>query len=319
MANSTLQDVFDAARGYLHDTQISGGENWTNTKLQIHFNESWRRMWRAISGGGSKRVERFVYVNLPATTTVLVPGNFNITDFSEPVYIEERLAPSALTIASTDTSSPIQVTITAHGLGSAGTQGYGIVSGVAGTGSPWGLWGFTVIDANTISLNGSASDGNAGTGGVFTVNSTARWSEVVPADLAGQCVDGTPTGSLGCYLWQNEQLIFRGCVNTQQLRITYWSSGTPPTLANQHLGIDDSVDLLACVTAANAAASVGWYPHADRLLNKAFGPSQDPDILGGLLLEFINLQVKSQQRGPSVRNRPFRRVRTRFGAALIGG
>jgi hypothetical protein len=317
MANYTLQNIFDASRGYLNDVQVPGGETYSNQFLQIHFNEAWRRMWRAVSNGGSQRVQRFVYVNLPAQTTVLIPETYNITDFAEPTYIEERPAQGTQAIASTDTSTPIKVTFTApHGLTGAG--GYCIISGVAGTTSPWGQWGFTVVNSTQISLNGSLGD-VAGTGGVFTIPSVLKWSEVMPQDRANQCIDGIPQISLGCYLWTNEQLVFRGSSGITQLRITYWSSGTPPVLANQHVGIDDCLDFVACVTAANAANANGWYPAADRLRNIAFGQSQDPDEMGGLLLEFINLQVKSKQRGPAIRRGPFRLIRGRWGSAVIGG
>lgn len=319
MPTPTLQQIYDAARGYLHDDQVSGGEVWTNTALQVHFNEAYRRMWRAMGNSGSKRVQKIVELNLPAVTTVLIPSTYQIMDFSEPELIEERPVSGSKTIVSTDTSTPIRVTITAHGLGANGSEGYGMISSVASTTAPWGFWGFTVVDANTISLNGSASDGTAGTGGTFTINSVQIWSQVLAADFAGQCVDGQPGQFLGCYIWNNEQLQFRGAVNPVQLRITYWSSGAPPTLSNQSLGIDDCVDLVACITASNAASANGWYPLADRLANKAYGSSQDPDISGGMLNEFLNNQIKTRQRGPIVRNYPFRRIRSRWGANVIGG
>lgn len=321
MPTSTLQNIFDQARAQLRDTQVPGGAVYTNSALQPHFGEAWRRIWRCIGNSGSKRVERFVYVNLPAGTTVLIPATYNILDFGEPELIEERQAGTALAITSTDTATPINVTLTGGTatLGPTGSEGYGVFSGVSGTTAPWGFFGFTVVDGSRISLNGSASDGNTGTGGTMTLNSTLRWSEVLPQDMPGQCIDGIPGQTLGCYLWENEQLIFRGCVNTQQLRITYWSSGNPPTNPNQVLGLDDVIDLAATITAANAAAANGWYMVADRLLNKAFGQSENPDEWGGLLLEFINNQIKTQQRGPQRRRGAFRCVRGRWGQAVLGG
>lgn len=314
MANVTLQTVYDQARGaYLNDTQVPGGETFTNTVLQPYLGEAYRRAYRAMAGT-SKRVQRFVYVNLPATTTVLIPASYGMNDFAEPEIIEERPAIATAAITSTDTSTPIKVTFTApHGLGPAATQGYGIVSGVSGTMSPWGQWGYTVIDASTISLNGSVSDGNAGTGGTFTAPSQQRFTEVIPADLAGQCIDGQQQQTLGCYLWENEEIIFRGAVNAVQLRITYWASGSPPTNPNQLLGIDDIEDFLACATAYAAAEAKGW-PIAANFKARAFGPSSDdPEAIGGLLLEWLNLQVKTQQRGPQRRRGSYRIPRGRFG------
>lgn len=315
MASYTLQNIFDAARGYLNDVQIPGGETWLDSQLQVHFNEAWRRVWRAMSNSGSKRIEHVVTINFPAGTTVLIPATYNITDFGEPSIIEERLAATALNIVSSSTTTPITLNIPNHGLSG---NGYCTVSGVSGTQAPWGYWGFTIVDVNTVSLNGSLSDGVAGTGGILALNSILRWTEVQPADRANQTLDGVPSLYLGSYLWTNEQLLFRGCVNTQQLRITYWSSGNPPTNPNTVLGFDDCIDFVACVTAGNAANANGWYAAADRLFNKAFGQSQDPDEIGGLLLEFINLQIKSQQKGPPARRGPFRLIRGKFGQSILG-
>lgn len=315
MAYYTLQNCFDASRAYLNDIQVAGGETYTNTFLQLHFAEAWRRVWRGMSNSGSKRVEHLTYLNLPAGTTVINPSTYNITDFAEPSIIEERLASSPLTIVSTSTDTPIKVTINNHGLSG---SGYGMVSGVQNTMSPWGYWGFTVLDANTISLNGSQSDGVAGSGGVFTTNSALRWTEVQPADRANQTLDGQPSAFLGSYLWTGEQLLFRGCVNTQQLRITYWSSGAAPTNSSTLLGIDDVIDFVACATAANAAAANGFAARAQTLTNKAYGQSQDPDEPGGLFLEFLVGQVKLQQKGPPARRGPFRLIRGKFGQSVLG-
>ena len=319
MATCTLQNVFDLSRAKLRDTLVSGGATFTNTILQPHFGTAWRRVWRAMANSGSKRVQHSVEINLPANTTVLIPSTYNINDFSEPEVIEERQAAGTLAVTSTDTSTPINVTLTAgtSSLGSPGGGGYCVISGVANTSAPWGFFGFTIVDSNRISLNGSASDGNAGTGGTLTLNSVLRWNEVLPADLPGD-LDGVPGQYLGNYLWENEQLMFRGCVNTQQIRITYWSSGSAPTNPNQVLGIDDVLDLVATIAAANAASANGWYPAADRLLNEAFGASQDPDVLGGLMLEFVNNQIKTQQRGPQRRRGAFRTIRSRWGQGILG-
>ncbi len=313
---STLQDVCDAARGALHDTQVAGGETWTNTLLQPHFNEAYRRLFTCLMGV-SKRVQRVIYVNLPANTTVLIPANYNITDFGEPERIEERQAAAAVTITSTSNATPINVVATAHGLGTTGQIVTGVVSGVASTTAPWGRWSATIVDANNFTLNGSRTDGTAGTGGTFTADSQLQWTEVLPLDLAIQGLDGTPQQFLGNYLWINEQLLFRGATGIQQLRITYWASGTPPTNANTVINIDNSIDFLATATAANAARSVGWAQMADALRFTAYGQSQDGCVSGQLGV-FIQIQVAAQQRGPQRRRQPFRSRRPKYGSYVLG-
>lgn len=298
----TLQSVYDAARGYLNDFAVSGGEIFTNSALQQAFGEPYRSLFGRLMGI-SKRVQKAVYVNFPASTTVLVPSFYGITDFAEPEVIEERLASNLITIVTTSTSSPIVVNAPSHGLGTAGSMVEGVVSGVLGTFSPWGRWFETVIDANNFSLNGSVGD-VAGTGGSFSPWTQIAFSEVYPLDLDEQGLDGNPQSVLGNYIWRDERLEFRGCTNAQQLRITYWASGNPPTNPSTSLGIDNCLDFLACATAANAARSLGWQPIADSLRTQAYGTPGTEDA--GLLGVFVTIQIATLQRGPQRRRLPFR-------------
>lgn len=313
MATVTLQQIFDQARGLLNDTQVSGGEIYTNSVLQPALNESYRTLFTRLMGG-SKRVERVVYVNLPANTTVLVPANYGLSDFSEPEIVEERPAQASINIVSTNTSTPIVCNSPSHGLGSAGSMVEGVVGGVSGSFAPWGRWFITVIDANNFSLNGSMTDSNAGAGGTFTPWSQLPFQEVMPLDLSSEGMDGQPTNYLGVYLWINEQLTFVGCTGTQQLRITYWASGTAPTNPNTVINIDNAIDFLATAAAAISARAHGWYPMADALDNKCY---VGPDQQGGLLNDFRVQQVATLQRGPQRRRLPFRTRRSRFGVYVI--
>lgn len=314
MAN--LQQIYDAARGYLNDTQVPGGETCTNTMLQVNFNEPYRRMYRCLQGI-SKRIQRVVYINLPAnSSTVLIPSAYGLLDFAEPELIEERPASASVTIVSTSNATPIVCNAPAHGLGNAGSMLEGVISGVLGSTAPWGRWYVTIVDANNFSLNGSVKDGAVGVGGVFTPWNQLQFQPVLPLDQYGQGLDGVPQQYLGNYIWEEERLNFRGCVGTQQLRITYWAFGNPPALANLDINISDSIDFLACATAANAARALGWEPLATNLKVTAYGAEQEANGEGGLLGEFVRIQVQAMQRGPQRRQQAFRFRRSRFGEGI---
>lgn len=324
MATATVQQILDDVRGILSDTQKTGGEVFTNAKLLgtgangggSLFGEPYRSMFSKLSGA-SKRVQPNVYVVLPAKTTVLIPSTFNILDFAEPEMIEERPATNSITITSTDTSTPIVVTTSApHNLGPNGTIAEGAVSGVAATPAPWGNWFVTVTGATTFTLNGSASDGIAGTGGSFYPSSNQSFTEVFSSDFAA-AIDGAPASALGTYLWANGRLQFRGATQPIQLRITYYASGTAPTNPNYVIPIDNCRDFLATATAANAARSNGWKLMYEDLRNKAYGDPSHPEELS-LLDLFYMAQVLADQRGPSRRQRPFRDHRYKFGGYMLG-
>lgn len=315
MPTCTLENVFSDVRGILSDTQISTGEIFTDTYLPPHFAEPYRSMFARLLGS-SKRIQRVIGVVLPINQTVLIPSTYNITDLSEPELVEERPAPSAIAVTSTDTSTPINVTTaTPHGF-TVGSVVEGFLSGVSGTSAPWGNWFVTSTGASTFSLNGSASDGNAGTGGNFYVENNLAWSEVSPTDFA-MSLDGQPQSTLGVYLWINEMFQFRGAAQATQLRITYYASGAPPTNVNTVIGVDNARDFLAYATAANAARSKGWITQFEVLRDKAYGDPMHPEELSLLDLFWMG-QVLASQRGPARRQAPFRDKRSKFGTYLLG-
>ncbi len=300
--------MYDAVRGLLNDNL---SEVYTNANLQAYFNEPYRTLVSNLLGV-SKRVQRVVYVNFPVNNTYLIPSAYGINDFSEPEVIEERQASTSITITSTGTTSPINCLATGHGLGGAGTVVEGVVSGVANTYAPWGRWFVTVVDSNNFTLNGSVSDAVAGAGGMFSPWTQLPFTEVMPIDLDEQGLDGVPQQSLGIYKWAEERLSFRGATQTQQLRITYWASGDPPTNVNTIIPIDNCIDFLATATAANAARGHGWYDMADLLRTQAYGSGSLDSGNGGLLGKFIAIQVSTMQRGPQRRRGAFRTKRNRW-------
>ena len=317
MATCTLNDVLNDARGYLHDTEIAGGEVWTNTALLVHFSEPYRTLFGRLMGA-SKQVQRVVYITLPANTSILIPSVAGIVDMNAPEMVEERLAPSSIAIATTSTTTPISATTAApHGLGANGTVIQGSISGVLGTSAPWGVWFVTVTGTSTFTLNGSSSDGVGGTGGALYRTSTNQFTEVSSLDLTAAGLDGPPQENLGCYLWLDGAFQFRGATQDVQLRITYYASGTPPTTSGYVINIDNARDFLGAATAANAAQANGWNSISDRLNAKAYGNPSDPTN-PGLLDVFMIGQVLALQRGPSRRQQAFRDKRSRFGNYVLG-
>lgn len=319
MAVCSLGEIYDDVRGILSDNvNVPTGELFTNayfTSNKNAFGEPYRSMFSKITGG-SKRVQRVVYVVLPANFNVLIPSTYGIVDFSEPEMIEERPATNSIPITATSTSTPIIVTAPGHNLGPTGSIANGAVSGVLGTSAPWGNWFVTVVDANTVSLNGSASDGIAGTGGFFYPASSQIFSAVSPVDLSAEGLDGQIGQNLGVYLWINEMLQFRGATSAVELRITYYASGTAPTNPNYIVGIDNCRDFLVTATAANCARAVQWFTMAETLRNKAYGDPSHPGETSLLDLFYAAQVLASQRPSEGRRQQPFRERRQRYATLL---
>lgn len=297
----TLQQVFDLTRSHLGDIQVSGGAVFTNAVLQNYFGMAWRELYQALALTGSPRIVRYFYYVLPALTQTFSPAAFGLTDFAEPEYVEERGNFLSHNIVSTSNATPIVVNDPAHGYAS-GQEIY--LDGIVGTRAPWGRWNIAVIDANNYSLNGSGSDGSAGTGGQVSTG-TDEFGEVQNVQEQD---DSTPVSSLQYYLWENQTLQFRGATEPRQLRITYLASGVATTNPSATLGLDDCDTFLAARVGGLAAHAKGWYQMSTDLKNEALGPRGVADGSGGLLYIWLATQIRTMQRG-QFRRRQYRERR----------
>lgn len=320
MATCKLGDIFQDVRGWLNDTGFQGsvptGEDFTNSVLPIYFGEPYRSMFSRLQGA-SKQVQNIVEIVVPSYSTVVIPKNYGIEDFSDPEMIEERSSGLGLEITSTVVSTPIQVIMSQpHGY-TIGSFIEGSIQGVVGTLAPWGHWFGQVVNTTSFLLNGSASDGLAGTGGFWHPTPGTNYTEVRSIDLAYQGLDGPPGPNFGVFLWGNGVLRLRASSNNIELRLTYYASGAPPSNPNYIIQIDGCRDFLSKATAANAAASRNWTSRAQELRNEAYGDPSHPET-PSLLDLFVSSQVLAQQRGPIRRQLPFRTKRSRFGNYLLG-
>lgn len=315
MPNYTLQNVLDLARTLLNDNiAISTGEQWPNNLLIPHFAGPWRTAWAAIQDT-SKVAQKIAYVILPANTTVMIPWAppYNIPDFSEPHMMQQRLPGPTYPIVATDTSTPIKVQVSSTSPFNPLSEV--IVSGVSGSQAPLGLWYPTIVDGTHFSLNGSASDGNAGTGGEIITAGTQAWSPVYEAD---SLPDVQPQQYIANFAWINQQLMFTPSVTNMALKITYWATGVPATNPNASLGMEDApVDFLATAMASNAARAQGLYTLSEKFFADAYGSEGKRDGSDGLLGAWIKVKSLEAQ-NVQHRRLAFRPKKSRFGNFYTG-
>jgi len=288
---NTVSEVFNTARAMLQGGDTSASIGFSNTQMQQFFNVAYPELWQIMVQAQSPRVRREFFYVVPAYTSSVDPIAIGVTDMAEPEEMFERGSLTSVPITSTNTASPIQVTATAaHGIA---TNSDVTVSGVASTFAPWGRWFWTSTGSTTGTLNGSVSDGVAGTGGYLVTTNNVfvpmwpRRDEWTDRPLSNRLLD---------WGWQDNLLQFRGANQDAQIHCYYWASGTPPTNVNTTLNIDDCMAFLSTRVAALAAESRGWYVMADRLNQRALGPKGEADGSGGLLRSFLNIQVQNLQR-----------------------
>ena len=297
---NTLGAVFDTARSMLQGGETTASTGLSNAIMQQFFNVAYPELWQIMGQVQTARVRRDFFHYLPAYTTYFDPQSVGVTDFGEPEWMEERGGVTVVPISTTSNASPIVVTTTgAHGLAS-NTEIQ--IAEVTGTAAPEGMWFGTVLSSTTLSLNGSVTDGSAGTGG--SLMSTPDRFQPMSA-TRNIPFNSPPSSFLRTWQWQDNALRFIGATQAIQLHVTYWASGVPPTNVNTTLGIDDCMAFLSTRVASLAARSRGWYQMAEELKVDALGPNKEPDGSGGLLRAWLNLQVINMQ-ATEFRKPPFR-------------
>ncbi len=294
----TKTNVLDAARFYLGDDLVSGGQIFTNTILEQPFNMAYRELFRALQGVANPRVRREAFYTLPAYTTVLAPATASITDMGELEYIEERGGMTNVAITNAVNGAGF-VTITAAGHPFS-TGDIAVIYGILGMVSANGMYGVTVSSSSAFTLNGAVGPKTYVSGGIAS-KSTEPFLPMTQRDRIGTYTTGGTL--LSEYAWFEDVLHFPICTAARQLRIAYISSAADIVAVGDTTGIDDSLDFLALRTAGLAASSRGAFNRAEELNGMAIGVVADGT--GGILRELVVAGVRAMQANPT-RRPPFR-------------
>jgi hypothetical protein len=262
MARPTVQNVYDLARSFLGDDDISGGQDFQNALLQNHLQAAYRDMLRILVNMEIERAQTEAFYNLPANTMALDPATAGIIDLGDIIGVEERGSANSLTVTAAQPNTPgtaqLQITTsTAHGLTSGNpvvVYGLNGLSDYQGTTMAFtGLYAGTVIDSFNYALNGATCTGTYTSGGVLSY-STEDFVPLGKVDQIDLSMGGNaPQQMLNFYAFEGHYFRFLPCSQVRQLRIVYYLSGDCPTATTAIIPIDDSVDYLALQTAYRAA------------------------------------------------------------------
>ncbi len=296
----TKQNCLDAARFYLGDDLVSGGQDFTNTYLEQPFQMAVRELYRTMQNVANPRVQRTAIYDLPASTGTLVPSTAYITDLGEIEIVEERGNVTSYAITgAVNGAGFVTLTVVGHGFS---TGDLAAVYGIGGLSGVSGMFAVTVVDANTIKANGAVGTGAYTSGGVAS-KSGDQFVQMQRVNRISTV--STSNTELGVYAWNEDVLQFPPCASVRELRITYISSAATIASSGDTTGIDDSLDFLATRTAGLAAASRGARSRAAELNEMALGPSMQADASGGILRELLQAGIRALQASPTQRP-PFR-------------
>lgn len=307
MSKPLISDIFEQVRARLGDDQIGGGEVFIDSILYPHFAQAMRELFRVMRSDQDPYCTREQFYNLPVRTGTLDPATAGFFDIAEIEFVEWR--PSALSYAITGvvvSGALATVTVVGHTF----LDGNQIeISGVLGFddfNSPNGSWTISVIDADTITLNGCTATGTYTSGGAASTG-IGNFRRMTRRDFfdGNTYVAGATSDPDTLYVWQGGVFRFIPSGQVRELRFIYRSSGSFSSDFGAQVPIEDSQDYLAVRTAGLVAKAKGASETGNELQMEAVGPGGQPDGRGGLLYMLVANQVRNMQMVP-YRRRAFR-------------
>jgi hypothetical protein len=306
MAYPTLTEVYDQTRAECGDTEVPGGQIYTNSLLLPHVQSATRTLWRGLRNLATPRVQRTFYYTLPANTSVFRPSTALITDFSEPTGpVAQRSGLTSVAVsAATQGATSLAVTCSsAHGLATGDTVVLEQLVGLKGANV---LCTVTVTSSTQFTANGVVTTGTYVSGG-FVVTSTNEFSGLEYRQSIPTSTTRNSRG-LSVAVYQDNYFQFLPSNDDQQIRITYWSSAQVPTTGSDEIAFNDCIDFIAKYAGSMACKAQGANDRAATLKVESVGPRFDEGIFGGELRQLMQAAVRERQNlNPYERSpRPFR-------------
>lgn len=301
MSDCTVADVITGAMSLLGD---AAGE--ITQEIIDDFNTAYGEMMDLGIKCQVSQIKREVYFTLPANTNVLFPSQLGVTDFDEPARLWERAIGATVAVQSTTDGTPITVNATSHGQN---TGNRIELNGIQGVPS-WVNrdWYCTVVNANTLTLNGSITCGSNGTGGtlMFSSDQFIRMQLVstIPSNQQQQ------SQILGVYYFEDNILYFPGSLTPRQLWIEYLAGEDPPASGVIGFANGRELNFLKNATAAHFAPK-RQLPQGPQCRMDAYGESGLADGGGGMLRALI-VPMLHQKQNRATRPQDYRRRRTQF-------
>ena len=306
MPSPTLNEVYEQTRAECGDTEVPGGQIYTNSLLLPHIQSATRTLWRGLRNLATPRVQRTLYYTLPANTNTFYPLSALATDFSEPtgpVGYRGGLTSVAITAA---VQSGNNLLVTCSGGHNLTTGDNVVLEQLVGLRGANILCTVTVTSSTQFTANGVLTTGTYVSGG-YVVSSTdefklLEWRSAIPSSVTRS------TPGLTYVVWSDNHFAFMPSNDAQQLRIFYWSSALVPTTGTDVVYVDDCIDFLAKYAGSMACKAQGANDRASTLAVQSVGPRFDEGIFGGELRQLMQAAVRERQnlspyeRGP----RPFR-------------
>lgn len=313
MSFPTLTEVYEQTRWKCGDTEVAGGQIYTNAILLPHIQEGTRALWRGLRNLAVPRVRRTFYYTLPANTAVFYPSAALITDLSEPSGpVSQRGAVTSVAVSAAVLSGG-SLAVTTSGAHNLVTGNIVVLEQLGGLNGANVLCSITVTSPTQFTANGVSTTGTYTSGGYVTTSQN-EFSDLVWATQLPTSTTQNTTG-LDLCVYAGGFFQFIPSNDARQIRISYWSSAQVPTAGTDQIGFNDCIDFIAIYAAAEASRSQGATQQYLTLREQAVGPEFTRGVYGGEMRQLMSAAVRQIQnqdpyeRGP----RPFRPQTDNYG------
>lgn len=254
--------VFNAVRKFLGDTEVTGGQIYTDSFLWEFLDLAYQRLYGDLARLSVQAVQGEGYYLLPAYTNRFHPGQANLPNVDSIDYLQDRSVKSVadvLTVALNLGEQSVTVTTqAAHGLTS--NQLIQIVGVTGFNFSIDGEWLIEVTSNTAFKLNGVywgiTTPGSYVSGGKV-IFSTCEWSDPIKKEEHTRYIDTNPLTELRRWAWEGNVIRVNPVSTQREVKIVYNISGQTPSVAANSLGIDGSLSYFVHEVVKWAALSKG--------------------------------------------------------------
>jgi hypothetical protein len=306
MARPTIAQINSKIRDLLGDTEVAGGQEFTDARNFYAIKSAWTAMIQAMVRKDISLVQTVAYVNIPAYTSSFIPTSVGIYDMGAPTELRQRSVGGSRTVLSVALASSgglnhLDCTLDSpHGLSDGANV---VVFKAAGMDifnvNMNGAWTITVPSPSVARLMGCEIIGN------YTNNSaTLSWSmeefNPNPIPFVDIIHPRQPMSTIQYCCWRDGKFYISPANNPRQLQIQYLIFSEIPDTFNNTLPVDGCLEFLSHYAAAQRIASVAEGTSAAAgLYKKACGSEtgefSDMSTAGGFLGNLLVPGVKQNQ------------------------
>lgn len=290
----TVTQIYAQTRANIGDTEVSGGQIYTDPILLPHVQEAVRVLYRGMRGVCAPLITKTWFYTLLENTNQLKPSTAGLDNFVAPVAVLARVGLDTYSInAATYAASPAGVTVTTSTANNFDTGDLIVLEQMGAMIGANTIAAITALSSTQFRANGVVTSGSYVSGGKAVKSA----NEFTPVYVAPEINQGRSNlnSQIGAFAWREGLFQFTTCTQATQLKILFRSSAANVTTGADIVEIDDSIDFLSYFTAYSACKAQGADDQSREFFIRSVGSGYFDGVTGGELLNLTRTQIQQIQ------------------------